>query len=239
MVDEQTLSGVGGLTRRQPRADWQQGRLDHAHEAFGFELFRRAIVENNEQGWSALYHHYEKLVYRWTLQFAKTTDRIGDVTIEEMVLEAFIAFWRAFTPDKLQQADRLASLLAYLKLCAATSVLQARRKARQRAVEITWDEVENKRKTAAMEGWSGTEAAVLHHISAAQLWMRVEHCCQHEKDRILVRLSLMANLKPRVILAQHPELFTDVTEIYALSRNLKNRLGRDEALRQLCREWPT
>jgi hypothetical protein len=65
----------------------------------------------------------------------------------------------------------------------------------------------------------------------------VDHCCQHERDRILVRLSLVANLKPRVILAQHPELFIDVTEIYALSRNLKQRLRRDEALRQLWREW--
>ncbi len=52
---------------------------------------------------------------------------------------------------------------------------------------------------------------------------RLDHA--NEKDRILVRLSLMANLKPRVILAQHPELFIDVTENLCAAPQPQEPLG--------------
>jgi len=153
------------------------------------------------------------------------------MTIEEMVLDAFTAFWRAFTPDKLKNADRLASVLAYLKSCAATSVLQARRKAEHSVLETAWGEVAIDRATDLKQ--TPAEEVVLPPINAAQLWTVVERCCKNEKDYIVARLNLVANLKPRVILEQHPELFVDVVEIYTLSRNLKNRLARDEALRSV------
>ncbi|CAN5778996.1 sigma-70 family RNA polymerase sigma factor [soil metagenome] len=239
MSYEQALLPFAKFTSGQLLEGCQQSRPDNSHEPFCFELFRRAIVEKSEQCWAALYQQYKNLVYSWIIQFAKTTNQIGDISSEEMVLDAFTAFWRAFTTEKLNNADRLASILAYLKSCAVTSVLQARRKAENIRVEMAWDEELVEHKTVAIQAKTGAEFTVLHQLSADRLWSIVDHCCHDEKDRIVARLSLVANLKPRLILEHHPELFTDVAEIYALSRNLKNRLGRDETLRSLWGEFIT
>ena len=237
MTYEASILALARLTPVQLQEGCQQSRPDNLHEPFCFELFRRAIVEKSEQCWSAIYQQYQKLVFGWTLQFAKTNDRIGDVTIEEMVLDAFTAFWRAFKPDKLANAERLASILAYLKSCAATSVLQARRKAENKLVETAWDEIVIDSETATTQVQTRSVDVLLQQINAEQLWTIVDHRCLTEKDRIVARLSLVANLKPRLILEQHPELFASVAEIYMLSRNLKNRLGRDEALREFWGEF--
>src|SRR4051794_33133744 len=121
MADEQALPEVSELPLGRLLEGCQQRQPDNSHEAFCFELFRPAIVEKSEPCWFALYQQYKKLLYSWTLQFAKTPTRIGAVTIEEMVADAFTAFWRAFTPAKLNKAGRLASILAYLKACTATA----------------------------------------------------------------------------------------------------------------------
>ena len=237
MAYEQTSPMPAKFTPEQLAENCRQSRPDNSHEPFCFELFRRAIVEKSEQCWSAVYQQYKKLVYGWIIQFAKSSEQIGAISSEEMVLDAFTAFWRAYTPEKLKNADRLASVLAYLKSCAATSVLQARRKAESIALETAWNDgvVESEMMTAQAQ--AGAESTVLQQISTDRLWDIVEHCCHNEKDRIIARLSLVANLKPRVILEHHPELFTDVAEIYMLGRNLKQRLSRDEALRDLWGEF--
>jgi hypothetical protein len=237
MAYEQALLPFAKFRPEQLIEGCQKSRPDNAHEPFCFELFRRAIVDKSEQCWSAIYQQYKNLVYGWILQFAKTNAPIGDASSEEMVLDAFTAFWRAFTPEKLNNADRLASILAYLKSCAVTAVLQARRKAENILLETAWDDEIIESDAVATQTRTGAESLVLHQLSADRLWTIVDHCCNDEKDRIVARLSLVANLKPRLILEQHPDLFANVAEIYALSRNLKNRLGRDEALRELWGEF--
>jgi hypothetical protein len=53
---------------------------------------------------------------------------------------------------------------------------------------------------------------------------------------VLARLSFISDLKPSEILERHPDLFTDVAEIYTMRRNLKNRLWRDKELQELWGE---
>ena len=237
MTYKQPLSALAQLTPSELQAGCQQSRPDNAHEPFCFELFRRAIVEKSETCWSAIYQQYKNLVYRWIIQFAKTDTLVGGVSIEEMVLDAFTAFWRAFTPDKLQNAGYLASILAYLKSCAATAVLQAQRKLDSFALETEWDEVLVESQKGAIQPTMRADELLLKQMYAERLWTVVERCCKDDKERVIARLCLVANLKPRQILEHYPTLFADIAEIYMLNRNLKNRLGRDKQLLELWGEY--
>lgn len=211
----------------------QQSRPDNTHEPFCLELFRRAIVDKSEACWAAIYQQYQRLVYRWLLDFTRGNEQSAESTFEELMLDAFTAFWRAYTADKLQNADGLGSILAYLKSCAATAVLQARRKAKNSALHIAWDQQQEQRAPAMTQILAGFEQSVLNALSAEQVWAVVDACCADENERIIARLSFVADLKPRSILERHPERFSDVEEIYTTRRNLKNRLWRDERLREL------
>ncbi|MDQ3248502.1 MAG: hypothetical protein M3Q45_04765 [Chloroflexota bacterium] len=237
MAYEQTLSTLTQLTPAELQSGCAQSRPDNAHEPFCFELFRRAIFERSEVCWAAVYAQYQKLVYGWTLQFARHKDGVGNTTVEELVSDAFTAFWRAYTPVKLDQAERLNSVLSYLKSCAATAVLQARRKAEKEVQHADWDELVVDRQTAGSQTATRPEVALLQQTGADQLWTIVERCCLDEHDRLLARLNLVTNLKPRAILEQHPALFADIAEIYTRLRNLKNRLARDAQMRELWGEF--
>lgn len=214
----------------------RQHRQDNTHERFCFELFRRAIVEKSQPCWTVIYKQYEKLVGSWALQFAGAGELPDNIVLDEIVVDAFAAFWRAFTADKLDNAQGLSSVLKFLKSCAATSMLQVRRKATKAPDQVEWNEIEVDLHQASQQSTSGIAEVVLQELTAAQLWELVDQCCSNEKERIIARLSFVDDLKPVSILERHPDLFTDVAEIYTLRRNLKNRLLRNDALRRFWGE---
>ena len=236
MVYEQTHSAFAQWTPLQLLARCHASQPDNSHEPFCFELFRRAIIEKSEQCWSAIFQQYQKLLYRWTLDFAKSNISLEESVVEELVLDAFTAFWRAYTAEKLNNAHGLASVLSYLKSCTATSVLQLQRKADKNALQIAWNETVVDAQTATSNKGTAPDRLIFEQISAEQLWALVDSCCYDEKERIIARLSFVSDLKPNLILEHHPDLFVNVAEIYTIRRNLKNRLGRNELLRVISGE---
>ncbi|MBX3010815.1 MAG: sigma-70 family RNA polymerase sigma factor [Caldilineaceae bacterium] len=238
MASEQRDRTLLEWTPIQLLARCRDSRPDNSHERFCFELFRRAIVEKSEQCWATIYQQYQNLVYHWTLDFAQTNHVIDDLVVEELVVEAFTSFWRAYTAEKLSQANGIGSILSYLKSCAATAVLQARRKVRKESIETSWNDLAVDAQPLANTGpmanpGPGVEQLIVNQVSAEQLWAIVDSCCHDEKERIIARLSFVSDLKPNLILEHNRDLFVDVAEIYTIRRNLKNRLWRNEQLRIL------
>ncbi len=233
MAYEQISSRLTQWTPLQLHAHCRESRPDNTHEPYCFELFRRAIGEKSEHCWAAIYQQYKNLVYRWTLDFAKSSEPIGNFAIEDLVVDAFTAFWRAYTLDKLTYAEGLGSILSYLKSCVATTVLQAQRRVGKEVLEIDWDESVIGAQRSTTSTIDGLEQVLFQEISAAQLWAVVDSCCHDEKERVIARNSFVLDLKPSSILDNYPALFADVAEIYTIRRNLKNRLGRNEQLRAL------
>ncbi len=223
-------------TPSQLHAYCRESRPDHTHELYCFELFRRAIAEKSEQCWAAIYAQYKNLVYRWALTFAKSNEPIGEWAIEDLVVDAFTAFWRAYTAEKLTHAESLGSILRYLKSCVATTVLQAQRKVGKAGAEIPWDAELIEAQSATTQAAGGVEQLIFQEVGAVQLWAIVDTCCHDDKERIIARNSFVLDLKPSTIIEAYPGLFTDVAEIYTIRRNLKNRLWRSEQLRALVEE---
>lgn len=226
------MTAMKTTTPRQLADGCRQVKADNTHEPYCFELFRRAIVEKSEQCWSILYEQYSKLVIHWIVQFARSSAPLLATPTDELVADAFTAFWRAFTAEKLTNAERLANVLSYLKSCTVTAVLQAKRREERNSKESEWNEVvvEQQRRTQPN---NRPDQIILQQLWQEKLWQLVNSCCHDERERLLARLSFVSDLKPGEILERHPGLFADVAEIYAMRRNLKNRLWRDKALQEL------
>jgi hypothetical protein len=199
---------VDQLSIQQLVTGCQHTRPDNTHEPFCFELFRRAIAHQSDQCWAALYGQYQKLVGHWLLEFSKSSQPPGDQML-------------------------LGSILTYLKSCAATAVLQIRRKAARTVSTVAWEQLELETHSIPSSRASNPEQQVLTTVHAQHLWAIVDSVCSDERERILARLSFVSDLKPVAILELHPQLFSGVEEIYTIRRNLKNRLLRNEALRQM------
>lgn len=209
-------------------------RVDGAHEGYCLELFRRAIVEHSAESWSAIYTQYRKLVIRWTLESLQTGREVEQGLLDELVLGAFTSFWQGFTAGKLERAEGLASVLKYLKACVFTTVLQFRRRASTRQAQSE-EPLADGEVVAGMilRSPANVEREVLHAQQAQRLWEIVDQHCLDERERLLARLSFVADLTPNRIMALHPELFASVEEIYSLRRNLRNRLMQNPQLRRM------
>ncbi len=208
----------------------QQVRPDNSHEPFCFELFRRAIVQRDEHCWSLIYQHYIKLVYRWTNDCLKEDSQIEYVNADDLVLDAFASFWKAFTAEKLQQAHSVGYVLSYLHSCVITTVLMARRKHEQKQIIHHIPIDDPVMESASADRTEQPDDSTFDAMAADSIWKSVDQCCQENQERVIARLSFVSDLEPREILALHPTLFTDVMEIYRIRRNLKNRLRRDKEM---------
>ena len=199
---------------------------DNSHEPFCFELFRRAIVDRSSLCWHYLHNQYYRLVRYWVSSHAPPDPD----TVDDLTQEAFTAFWRFYTADKLARARGLGDVLAYLKTCAASAVIQLHRKIDRAVVEMEWDEQMVDAHIAARS----VEKSAFQDLNTRRLWAVIVSCCHDDRDRLLARLLLLDDLKPRQIVDQHPEVFPDVSEVYRIKRNLFDRLRRNPILRAMC-----
>jgi len=230
------MTALTQMTPGQLADGCRQVKQDNSHEIYCFELFRRALQEKSEQCWSALYAQYSKLVAHWIGQFSQSSAPLLETAAEDLVTDTFTAFWRAFTADKLTTTNQLAPVLSYLKSCAVTAVLQAKRREERKVQQVEWKQEVLERNPSTQQGSHRPEQMLLETMWQEQLWQLVNACCHDERERVLARLSFVSDLKPSEVLKRHPDLFTDVAEIYTMRRNLKNRLWRDKALQALWGE---
>ena len=89
-------------------------------DRFSNELFRRAVVGQNEPAKKALIYLYSNLVKSWLKrwQVKSRFDPVEKKDIDELVNTAFKQFWLSLTPSKFEQSQsrtrRLNSILRYL-----------------------------------------------------------------------------------------------------------------------------
>ncbi len=236
MTDQQPGAQPLPATTEQLVAGCQEKRPDNSHEPYCFELFRRAIADKDQACWAAIYRQYQKLIGRWLLEILQDQASVQQEMLEPLVSEVYVAFWHAYTVEKLAQAQGLQSVLSYLKACAGTTALQVRRKAKKSVLETEWDQSAVDNDSAHTSASNRPEQALNRKLFAERLWQLVDSICLDEQERIVARLSFVSNLKPNAILERHPESFRSVEEIYTMRRNLKNRLARNPDLRALWGE---
>lgn len=220
---EAELASVDDLSRRCGEETSRYMRREPSISAYGFELFRRAIVEHDDAAWAAVHARYVDLVRYWLGRWSNNADEV-----DEGVAMAFERFWRAVDTAKFARFGSLAAVLQYLKKCAYTSQLDRERAARSRPVETAIDEL-----TCVLPDAGSVEQSVAARLDRPNIWRTVYESLGDERERLVVYLSYGCGLKPQDIWSRHSTRFQDISEIYRLKRAALEHLRRADAIQNL------
>lgn len=219
------LMDLSSLSRRalaESRRFYQHETYD---QRYAYELFRRALVARDEAAWVRLFEQYTPLVEHWVRRTGAFT--VSGETSDFFVGAAFTRFWRAIPPERFSAFSSLASLLNYLRRCAACVVIDAART--QSYADLLPEECVNWNDQRL--GHADEEAT--ERVSREEFWHLVDGLLESEAERVVVRCSYLLGMKPGEIYARWQSLFTSVEEVYTLKRAILGRLRRNAELRQL------
>lgn len=196
-----------------------------------FELFRRALEQNSQGAWESICTQYMPLVRGWVAQHPELAHSGGD--IHDLANRAFERMWTAWTPDKFRRFRDLRALLAYLKMCAHSAVIEELRQAGPgpRAVVLS-DLPEDALDVLPRNPGRSVEGEVLHRERSEELWQLVSARLRDERERLVLHGLFVLDLKPAALLARHRDVFCDTHEIYRVRQVVLERLGRDAPLRK-------
>jgi DNA-directed RNA polymerase specialized sigma24 family protein len=184
-----------------------------------YELFRRAIVERNQQAWDLLYTQYLPLIQGWIKKYKNSVT--GGERVAEFVNAAFAKFALAVNAEKFKGFPNLKSVLRYLEMCA-DSVMIDHQRAANRQQELDHepakpDFVEN----------------LLDELTRQELWKRIERHLRDDTEKLLMFSLYGLGMKPSEVCQQWPEQFPDIRRTQQIHQNILDRLRRDLAIWQL------
>jgi DNA-directed RNA polymerase specialized sigma24 family protein len=185
-------------------------------------LFGRAGQGHDETAWAAIVAQYRRLMIAWAVRCPATAT--SGESPETIADQALTRAWLAIAPKGLAAFPNLAALLSYLRLCVTHTAIDATRACAAQARTTPW---------RTMHEESDPERTLLEQLDRTELWRLVNRLIITEQERVVLVERYVLDLPPRIILVRHPALFTDVTAIYSVVRNLCCRLARHPELRQL------
>ncbi len=230
-MPERSLDDLAGLDAHQlaQRCAAEQQRY-HQHQPsddrYCLELFLRAIHRRDELAWALIYQQFTGTLLAWLHQHPCASRVLAQHEADTYVTTAFSKFWLATsspgaaTPRFLT----LANVLAYLKSCLNSVVLDEMRQLQARQREEPLD----------LPGSAGVSDT--SDQSAEELWKVIERALPDRRERRLAYLLFVLDLKPREVVRIAPQDFPTAQEVYRLGRNILDRLRRNPALRRWLEE---
>lgn len=211
----------------------QQSQIETQHffhnqpydPCFTHEIFRRAVVERNEDAWTYLYASYCALVHSW-VQRSTAFAHSGESS-EVLVNMVFARFWQAVSAKNFAEFPTQPSLLAYLRHCAETIVIDHARGYHK--TEALSDNLAN----SGVSSLRPLEDETIDRMRGQELWKVINQQLRSEAEHTLVYCSFIMGMPAHAILQQRPELFDSITTVYTLKRTILERLSRCPAVRQL------
>ena len=191
-----------------------------------YELFRRAIVERDEQAWIDSAARYRPLLAAWASRCSASAALTE--SYDDLADQAFARAWSALSPERFASFPTLAALLAYMRACVSTTVIDHARS------ELSRERIEQ---ALQAEEVTTPEQLIMDQFQRQDIWRLVETAITSEQERVVLRETFVYDLPPRTILRRHPDLFADAHAIYITKRNLFDRLQRCSELRQVYQEW--
>lgn len=181
-----------------------------------FELFRRAIVERDQDAWDALYVQYRRLVGKWV---GGPADRI-----DERVNRAFAKFWGAVDPDSFSNRfNTIGKVMSYLQLCARSVRIDGHRRNEKRRLLVRLED-------ARASTGDTTSRPALDNVVQQELFATIEQRLKDEQERLVIHLSFQVGLPPRHIAEECPDIFADAAEVRKVKERVVRRLSNDLAL---------
>jgi len=199
-------------------------RGDRSSDRFALELLRRAVADRDPDAWEALVDQFGGIVRASIRRYRDFPASGSDETF--LVYRTFERFWMAIGAERLSQIPSVGALVAYLKTCAHSVVMdevRERADSRRMSLELA--------PPLAFEVPDAT-TRVVDRLTAGELWDAIEAEVNDRAEHAVAYQSLIRGAKPGEIYATHPELFDDVADVYRIKRNLLERLRRSPRIRR-------
>ncbi len=215
LPDQMNLSALAGRCMREIE---HYRRKEPYNDQYCLEIFHRAMVNHDHAAWELLQERFSPTVKAWMRNHPHRDIACRYEPEEDYVAHTFTRVWQASMRSRLE-FDSLAAALSYLKLSLQGAVIDTLR-AFSRPKEAPLPDPGTA--TSYTE-----EPATEDDYEDQDLWEVIESLLQNERERRLAYLLYHCGLKPRDIVRYRPEEFSDVQEIYRLTRNIMERLLRN------------
>ncbi len=221
---------LGEVIRRCAQETDRFFRRERVDPRYCLELFRRALVLQDQAAWEAIYAQYAPLVLGWVEQHSSFPS--VDEEPEYFVNRAFAKMWSAITPEKFRGFDELKAILRYLKMCTGSSIVDHLRQ------EERYHQAQDPQDLDILDQarMSDTERSVLEQMGRELFRRCVEERLHGQAERTVFHAMFVLGMKPREVQDQYPELFPTVTDVYRVKQNMVARLRRDKGLRNCLGE---
>jgi hypothetical protein len=221
------LSGLSHRCRQESELFFRRQSYD---PRFCFELFRRAILEQNNDAWEVIHQQYRLMVLSWVKRhpLSANLDEVEDYFVNR----AFEKMWAALTPKKFADFDDLKSVLRYLQLCVNSCIVDHMR-AKEETVLLD-EGIE-----PAIAGYHerpSMEDRVARRMQGQALWDWLSQRLKSDQEHTVIYAMFVLALKPREVLEMFRSEFDSVEEIYAIKENVLARLRRDPELARIVSE---
>ena len=195
-----------------------------------FELFRRAVCENDQSAWEIIYNQYQSLVTGWVKQH-RGFEASGE-EVQFFVTGAFGKISSILTAEKFDKFSELQSLLSYLKMCVHSVITDYNRVIERANLQISIEDLGFE--IEATE--SAVEESVSDEIDNQTFWVQINEKLNDEKERLVIQGIFVLALKPRELCDHYKNIFTEVEEVYRVKQNVLARLRRDSDFRKFLGE---
>jgi RNA polymerase sigma factor (sigma-70 family) len=198
--------------------------------SYCFELFRRAIRNNDERALEVVIAQYQPLVARWVEKWMDKNSDFSSFNEEsqDFIAQAFERFWISYTPAKFENAQSsLPAVLKYLQMCVHGALTDAWRKLRRIQLERDAQDEEHE--------LSESDPTPEELLQKDEFWQLIRKKAKDPKEYTVVYASFYLGFSPREILDEYPDVFKDIKEIYQHKANFLERLGRDDEFKGFAR----
>jgi hypothetical protein len=202
---------------------------DH-DEQYCFEMFRRALAEQDQAAWVGVFETYRAEVVGWVkARIVWMGKKIPSDELQALVNRAFAGFAEALAkPGRIANFSTLKSILQYLKACAHSAVREYTRSISrfQASAHDPSQPPDN----------SSMAAQVIRDECQKAIRQRVLALVKSKKERIIYQCVYELHLRPRHIFERYQEVFTSIQEIHRAKANFLKRLRRDPQMAALWRD---
>jgi len=189
-------------------------RREPADDSYCLEIFRRAMVQHDDQAWSTVQKCFGEIVRIWVRSHTSSDIALLHDTEENYVAQTFSRFWYAVRDQRLEFAT-LNSALSYLHATLNGLIMDTMRvHFRSREVSLP-------------EPGLSQEPVAEDIDDNPTLWESLRSLLPDERERRVTYLLYYCGLKPREIVSRFPIEFDDVKEVYRLNQNVIERLRRN------------
>jgi hypothetical protein len=201
-------------------------RKEIAHSVSCYELFRMALVQNDQDAWAFLYTQFVALIKS---AVHKSRVRVDQTNLcprdnQDLADDAFETMRKLITPEKFREYTNLGALLVHLKRNALYVVLNCRRASATRVLNsMPDDEISTNRGSVGRP----VEDQVLGNLQYRKLYRLIYGRMKNKKEKLVFDALFRDGMKPREILENYPGKVATIEEVYRIKANLLERISRD------------